>query len=107
MKSITIIYLFYLLYATADETASKVSNDCFYFSELNSFFYQIDIAGISHNVSCLENCGCKGTKIGYSAHSCRSCCCEDRVMHKEIVSGTLNVLFISWFGGFQPGVHSS
>ena len=41
MKSITIIYLFYLLYATADETASKVSNDCFYFSELNSFFYQI------------------------------------------------------------------
>ena len=75
--------------------ASKVSNDCFYFSELNSFFYQIDIAGISHNVSCLENCGCKGTNIGYSAPRCGSCCCQDRVMYKEVVPGRLIVLFIS------------
>ena len=102
MKSFTIIYLFYLLYATADETASKVSNDCFYFSERNLFFYQIDIAGISHNVSCLENCGCNGTKIGYSEPSCGSCCCQDRVMYKEVVSGRLMFYLSADLEAFNP-----
>ena len=84
MKSIfCLICLVYLLCASADETSKEKSNDCFHFSDSDSFFFQIEISGISQNVSCLENCGCYGTDVGYSSQHCRQCCCQNRVLYKD------------------------
>ena len=59
MKSVLCLtYLLYLVNATGDETLRKVSNDCYYFSKFDSFFFQINIGGISQNVSCLQRCWC-------------------------------------------------
>ena len=84
MKSILcLIGLVYLLCASANENSKEKSNDCFYFSDSDSFFFQIEISGISQNVSCLENCGCYGTDVGYSSQHCRQCCCQNRVLYKD------------------------
>ena len=87
-----IIYcLFKFLQAAIDE---KILAECFYIDELQDFFFPVDIAGISQNVSCTDNCGCKGTKIGYHTLNCQSCCCQRRVIYRETKYGRLKQYYL-------------
>ena len=71
-------FLFIFLHAAIDEISAE---DCFYIDELQEFFFQINIAGITQNVSCSGICGCTETNIGNP--NCQSCCCQKRVISKE------------------------
>ena len=84
---IYIIYcLFKLLQAAINE---KILAECFYINELKDFFFLVNTTGIS--LSCTDNCGCKGTNIGYQTLNCQSCCCQRRVIYRPIVVGLNNV----------------
>ena len=82
--------LLYLVNATGDKTSRKVSSDCYYFSKFDSFFFQINIGGISQNISCLQSCWCNGTDTGYSSLNCQACCCQNRILYKkEVIPGRI------------------
>ena len=84
---IYIIYcLFKLLQAAINE---KILAECFYINELQDFFFLVNTTGIS--LSCTDNCGCKGTNIGYQTLNCQSCCCQRRVIYRPIMVGLNNV----------------
>ena len=78
----TFYFLFKFLHAAIDEIFAE---DCFYIDQLQDFFFPVNIAGITQNVSCTNNCGCTGKKIGYQ--NCQSCCCQKRVIYKETHHG--------------------
>lgn len=75
-------FSFKFLHAAIDE---MIAVDCFYNDQLQDFFFRVNIAGITQKVSCADNCGCKGRKIGYQ--NCQSCCCQRRVIDKETPHG--------------------
>lgn len=95
MKAVLCLtYLLYLVNASEDETSRKVSKDCYYFSKFDSFFFQINIGGISQNISCIQSCWCNGTDIGYSSLNCQACCCQNRIMDKkEVLPGRIKCFF--------------
>ena len=86
-----IFYLFYFLFkflnAAIDE---KIVDDCYYIDHLQDFFFTVNIAGITQNISCANNCGCTGTNIGYLKLNCQSCCCQRRIVYKGTYHGSLN-----------------
>lgn len=61
--------------------------DC-YDDKLGTFSFPVTISGISQNASCFEHCNCNGTAISWQSNfNCEWCCCQNRVLHKEIAPG--------------------
>lgn len=86
-----IFYLFYFLFKFLHVAINeKIVDDCYYIDHLQDFFFTVNIAGITQNVSCANNCGCSGTNNGYLKLNCQSCCCQRRIVYKRIDHGSLN-----------------
>ena len=85
-----------LFQAFAVEMNTRVPvKDCFYDDKSGIFSFPVTISGISQNASCFEHCSCNGTKISWQNNFiCEWCCCENRLLHREIVPGRLLIFFI-------------
>ena len=65
-----IFYLFYFLFKFLHVAINeKIVDDCYYIDHLQDFFFTVNIAGITQNVSCTNNCGCSGTNKRCLSHS--------------------------------------
>ena len=90
-------WLFKQFQAFVVEMNSRVPvKDC-YDDKLGTFSFPVTISGISQNASCFEHCNCNGTAISWQSNfNCEWCCCQNRVLHKEIAPGRFFFLsFIS------------
>ena len=81
-------WLFKQFQAFVVEMNSRVPvKDC-YDDKLGTFSFPVTISGISQNASCFEHCNCNGTAISWQSNfNCEWCCCQNRVLHKEIAPG--------------------
>ena len=93
-------WFFNQLQALGGEMTTRVAvKDCFYNGRLGHYSFPVNIGGISEIVSCLEECSCNGTAIGWqSKFNCEWCCCEIRLPFKEVVPSR-----ISFFKIYQQG----
>lgn len=93
-------WFFNQLQALVGEMTTRVAvKDCFYDGRLGHYSFPVNIGGISEIVSCLEECSCNGTAIGWqSKFNCEWCCCEIRLPFKEVVPSR-----ISFFKIYQQG----
>ena len=69
--------------------------DCFYDDKSGIFSFPVTTSGISQNASCLEHCSCNGAKISWQNNFiCEWCCCENRLLYREIVPGRRLIFFM-------------